>query len=202
MNYAFWSDDLGATWQIGDFITTRWDGSPANGLNEATAVELADGRVLVNSRNYRDGQPLRQRAVTLGAFDPAGRITFGPARHDSTLVEPAVQASLLRYTWPGPDATGPAAKGGRSRILFANPAHPFARTNMTVRLSYDEGATWPIAKTVDPGPSAYSDLVVQADGDIGLLYERGNAGGIFYAAFSLAWLTSGQDMLGEGEPHA
>ena len=126
-----------------------------------------------------------------------GRITFGPARHDSTLVEPAVQASLLRYSWPG----HPGA-GGRSRILFANPAHAFARTNMTVRLSYDEGATWPVAKVIDAGPSAYSDLVVQADGDIGLLYERGNAGGIFYAAFSLAWLTDGQDTLGEGEPHA
>ena len=195
MNYAFWSDNLGENWQIGDFITTRWDGSPAYGLNEATAVELADGRVLVNSRNYRDGEPVRQRAVTIGAFAPDGRITFGPARHDSTLVEPPVQASLVRYSWPGP-------AGRRSRILFANPAHPFARTNMTMRLSYDEGATWPVAKVIDAGPSAYSDLVVQADGDIGLLYERGNAGGIFYAAFSLAWLTSGQDMLGAGEPYA
>ena len=147
MNYAFWSDDLGETWQVGDFITTRWDGSPARGLNEATAVELADGRVLVNSRNYRDGEPVRQRAVTIGAFARDGHLTFGSARHDSTLVEPAVQASLLRYTWPGP-----AGSGGCSRILFANPAHPFARTNMTVRLSYDEGATWPIARLIDPGP--------------------------------------------------
>ena len=85
--------------------------------------------------------------VTIGAFARDGHLTFGSARHDSTLVEPAVQASLLRYTWPGL-----AGSGGCSRILFANPAHPFARTNMTVRLSYDEGATWPIARLIDPGP--------------------------------------------------
>lgn len=195
VNYAFWSDDLGASWQIGGSITTRWDGSAACGLNEAAAVELPDGRVLVNSRNYRERQPVRQRAVTLGTFDEDGHITFGPARHDGTLVEPAVQASLLRYSWPGNG-------GRRSRVLFANPAHAFARTNMTVRLSYDEGATWPVAKVIDAGPSAYSDLVVEADGDIGLLYERGNAGGIVYAGFSLAWLTDGQDTFGEDEQHA
>lgn len=190
MNYAFWSDDLGESWQIGDFITTRWDGSSARGLNEATAVELADGRVLVNSRNYRDEQPVRMRAVTIGAFDARGQLTFGPAHDDPALIEPAVQASLLRYTWP--DQPGAS---GRSRILFANPAHALARVNMTVRMSYDEGATWPVAKVVDPGPSAYSDLVVQADGGIGLLYERGNTGGIVYASFTLAWLTDGQDRL-------
>ncbi len=120
----------------------------------------------------------------------ADRLVFGPARHDATLVEPTVQASLLRYTWPD----DPGA-GGRSRILFANPAHTTARVNLTVRLSYDEGETWPVARVVDPGPAAYSDLVVQADGAIGLLYERGNAGGIVYASFTLAWLTDGKDSL-------
>lgn len=190
MNYAFWSDDLGESWQIGDFITTREDGTPARGLNEATAVDLIDGCVLVNSRNYQDDRPVRARAVTRGCFDGDGRLVFGPARHDATLIEPAVQASLLRYTWPD----DPGA-GGRSRILFANPAHTAARVNLTVRLSYDEGETWPIAKVIDPGPAAYSDLVVQADGGIGLLYERGNAGGIVYAGFTLEWLTGGKDSL-------
>jgi sialidase-1 len=188
VNYAFWSDDLGVTWQIGAAITVRWDGAPARGLNEATAVESADGRVLVNSRNYRERAPVRQRAVTAGAWNTAGQIVFGPARHDGALVEPAVQGSLLRCTWP--DAPG---GDGRSRILFANPANAFARTHMTVRLSYDGGETWPVARLIDSGPSAYSDLVMQGDGQIGLLYERGNAGGIVYASFPLAWLSEGDD---------
>ena len=47
---------------------------------------------------------------------------------------------------------------------------------MTVRLSYDEGRTWPVNKVVDPGPAAYCDLVIQDNMDIGLLYEQGNQG--------------------------
>jgi Neuraminidase (sialidase) len=195
-NYLFWSDDLGDTWQIGPTITMRSDGSPAKGLNEATVVELSDGRIMVNSRNYQNEQPVRQRAVTIGSFDDRGQCTFEAARHDRTLIEPAVQASLLRYSWDGE-----VGGDGRSRILFANPAHPTARVQMTVRLSYDDGETWPVAKMIDPGPGAYSDLVVQANGDIGLLYERGNAGGIVYTSLSLAWLTDGQDTCRQEATH-
>ena len=66
---------------------------------------------------------------------------------------------------------------------------------MTVRLSYNEGKTWPVSKIIDPGPSAYSDLVIQNDMKIGLIYERGNQGGISYVNFTLDWLTDGQDAL-------
>lgn len=52
-----------------------------------------------------------------------------------------------------------------------------------VRLSYDEGDTWPVAKVIDPGPSSYSDLVVDADDNIGLIYERGNDGGYLLCEF-------------------
>ena len=190
MNYAFWSDNLGESWQIGAFITVRWDSSSARGLNEATVVELVDGKILVNSRNYQHEQRVGCRAVTRGQFDRSGALVFGPVRHDPLLIEPTVQASMLRYSWPEQVETGSC-----SRILFANPAHPRARANMTVRLSYDEGATWPIAKVVDPGPAAYSDLVVQADQRIGLLYECGATAGIAFANFTLDWLTDGQDSL-------
>ena len=192
MNYAFWSDDLGASWQIGDFIKTRGDGTPARGLNEATAVELTDGRVLVNSRNYQQERPVGCRAVSVGTFDATGdNITFAPAMHDQTLIEPAVQASLLRFTWP--DQPGAC---GRSRILFANPAHPHARVNLTVRLSYDEGATWPVKRLIHAGPSSYSILVQLSNGDIGILFEGGEKHRrewIRFARFSMAWLTGGED---------
>jgi len=57
-----------------------------------------------------------------------------------------------------------------------------------VRFSRDDGKTWSAAKTIDPGPAAYSDMVIQKDEMIGLLYERGNEGGIYYVSFSLGWL--------------
>ena len=72
-------------------------------------------------------------------------------------------------------------------ILYSGPGGP-GRNSMTVRVSYDEGKTWPVAKVIYDGSSAYSDLVVLPDGSIGCLYERDNYGKISFARFTLDWL--------------
>jgi hypothetical protein len=194
-NYVFWSDDLGKSWKIGGVNDgKRWNGTSARGLNEASAVELENGDVMINSRNYVDRIPAGCRAVTLASFDQQGNIHFQPTYHDETLISPTVQACIIRYT-----RQEQTELGGRSRILFCNPNHPKARYNLTIRLSYDEGKTWPVSKVIDPGPSAYSDIVIQDDMNIGVLYERGNQGGISYVNFSLDWLTDGNDKLTQKE---
>ncbi len=92
----------------------------------------------------------------------------------------------------------------KNRLLFSNPASAPSpgqsrgdRVNMTVRLSYDEGRTWPVSKLLHDDPSAYSCLAVLPDGDIGCLYEGGETryGKIVFARFSLEWLTDGKDFL-------
>ena len=45
---------------------------------------------------------------------------------------------------------------------------------MTVRLSPDDGKTWPAALVLHPGPAAYSCLAVLPDGTVACLYERGD----------------------------
>ena len=52
----------------------------------------------------------------------------------------------------------------------------------------DDGKTWPINKTLDAGPSAYSDLAVLPDGTVLCLYE-GKAD-IVVARFNLEWITA------------
>ena len=79
----------------------------------------------------------------------------GDPAFDEALIEPQCQASVLRYSW--------ADDNGRSRILFANPASR-QRNRMTVRMSYDEGRSWPVSRLVDGGYSAYSCLAVLPDG--------------------------------------
>jgi sialidase-1 len=67
---------------------------------------------------------------------------------------------------------------------------------MTVRVSYDEGKTWPVAKLLNAGPSGYSCLTVLSDMKIGCFYERGDRSSIdkvTFARFSLEWLTDGAD---------
>lgn len=65
---------------------------------------------------------------------------------------------------------------------------------MTVRLSYDEGKTWPVSKLLHSGPSAYSCLTVLPDKTIGCFYERGEKHPyekITPARFTIEWLTEG-----------
>lgn len=184
-NYAFWSDDLGERWHIGGIV-------PEIGLNEATAVELENGSVMINSRAYQDEKSVGYRGVTIGHFGDENTVEFEPTYYDEALIDPAVQASIIRYT-----SADQSEYGGKSRLLFSNPNDPQARFNLTVRLSYDEGKTWAFSKSIDTGPSAYSDLVIQEDMRIGVLYERGNQGGIAYRCFTLDWLTDGRDNLGD-----
>jgi sialidase-1 len=175
-SHLFYSDDRGKTWTLG--------GSAADHTNESQVVELADGRLMLNMRNHPPQKPENLRQVALSA--DGGR-TLGETATDRALVEPPAQASLVRYSL--------AARGGRNRLLFANPAAP-KRERMTVRLSYDEGATWPVSRLIYEGPSAYSCLVVLRDRTIGLLYERGAEmpyDRIMFTRFTLGWLTNGED---------
>ena len=67
---------------------------------------------------------------------------------------------------------------------------------MTVRLSYDEGKTWPVSKIIYAGPTAYSCLSILSDGTIGLLYEHGDKSPyeqISFARFNVEWLSDGRD---------
>jgi hypothetical protein len=60
--------------------------------------------------------------------------------------------------------------------------------------SRDNGQRWPIAQTLYPGPSAYSDLTSLTDGTICCLYERGDKSPyetLTLARFNLAWLQAG-----------
>jgi sialidase-1 len=65
---------------------------------------------------------------------------------------------------------------------------------MTVRLSRDDGRTWPAARLIHEGPSAYSSLARLPDGSIGLLYEAGEQQAyetIRLARLPLSWLERG-----------
>ena len=180
-SYACYSDDHGKTWQRGDEAPVP---GPAgqNCAAEPTVAELADGLLLMNCRNNSRRRPLTCRRATRSS--DGGR-TWADTVDVSELVSPNCQASILRHSFP--------THGGRSRILFANPASKRGRKNGTVRLSYDEGKTWPVSKVIHAGGYAYCSLAALPDGTIGLLYEADGYRRIVFARFTLAWLTDGKD---------
>jgi sialidase-1 len=177
---VIYSEDGGKRWERGEIVAAH--PQPAN-PSETAAVELADGRVMLNLRH--EG-PERRRGVSVS---PDGATRWSPVRFDPALPEPVCMGSLIRLSMrPEQD---------RNRILFSNPHNPDSneRRNLTVKLSYDEGETWPVAKAIEPGTSGYSDLAVGPDERIYCFYERGGAGASHFrtrfptlARFDLEWL--------------
>ena len=194
---VIYSDDLGRTWVRGEIAGPNegeW-----NIPNETCAVELADGRVLLNMRS----ESKANRRLLTTSRD--GATAWSKPQFHDQLLEPICMATMVRLS------EAPA----KNRLLFANP-HNLSRAdgkevagknrdrkNVSVKLSYDESATWPVSKTVEPGFSGYSDLAVAKDGTILLFYERGSTdgasiyktGSLTVARFNLEWLTDGKDAL-------
>jgi len=172
-SHVIFSDDGGRSWQTG--------GSSDAGTNESQIVELADGRLLLNMRNH----PPKPENFRMIATSSDRGLTWSPAKPDRALIEPPAQASLIRWTTPD----------GANRLLFSNPAS-VRRERMTVRVSQDEGATWPISRVIHEGPAAYSSLVALPNRSVGLLFERGQRSAyekITFVRLTLEWLTEGRE---------
>ncbi|MFF1695847.1 exo-alpha-sialidase [Streptomyces sp. NPDC058257] len=167
-NYAAsaYSDDHGATWKMGNPV--------GPGGDENKTVELSDGRIMLNNRS----KPYRTIA-----YSTDGGVDYTPFQQDTQLTDPANNASIMRY-----DAGAAASDPQSSWLLFSNTDDASARRNLTVKMSCDNGRTWPIRKVVDAGAAAYSTLTRLPNGRVGMLYERGDYAHITYSSFDLDWL--------------
>jgi sialidase-1 len=169
-SHIIYSEDHGQTWKLGGTVYPQ--------MNESQVLELAggEGALLLNMRNTAKAG---RRAQSISRD---GGQTWTAPEYPTELVEPGCQASLLRYGWPQAHEPG--------CILFSNPASS-RRRNLTVRVSRDDGKTWPASKTLHEGPAAYSCLAVLSDKTICCLYECGRTNAyekISFARFSLDWL--------------
>ena len=181
VNATVYSDDHGAIWHRGDLAIAA-NSAEFPSPNETTAVQIASGSVMLN---IRTPSAHNRRAIVTGKD---GATAWSQPRFQPDLPDPLCFASLVRL---------------KKLLLFSNPDNLTRadgreiaskdRKNLTVRISYDEGATWPVKKTLEPGPSAYSDLAVLRDGTILCFYEA--APQLLLARFNLAWLTDGSDSI-------
>jgi len=163
------SKDQGQNWQVSQ-------PAPVENSNESMVTESPDGSWRVDMRVVD-----RQMRTNIRTHDRGQ--TWDKPRLMTMLVSPVCQASCLSLP----------LEQGKSGLVFSSPAGT-ARERLTVRLSEDDGATWPYARLICKERSAYSDLALLPDGSIGLLYERGKgfySERLAFVRFSLAWLRSG-----------
>ncbi|MFD4338025.1 exo-alpha-sialidase [Streptomyces anulatus] len=167
-NYAAsaYSDDHGETWRMGELV--------GPGADENKTVELSDGTVMLNTRSA----PYRKVALSRD-----GGVTYDQLREDAELTDPGNNGALMRYA---PDA--PASDPRSKWLIFSNTEDEGIRRNLTVKMSCDDGRTWPIKRVVEPGAAGYSTITPLSRGRVGMLYERAGYRSMTYAAFDRQWL--------------
>ena len=180
---TIYSDDYGTTWKRGEIVADSSE--QIRNPNETMPVQLADGTVLLSIRN---ADSIKRRAFSTSNDGISG---WSKVRFEEELFDPTCMASIV--TVPSKN------KNEKPAILFVNPdsrnieKHP--RKNLTAKISYDGGYTWPLQKVLNSGPSGYSDLAISADGTIYCLYETNTVGkGFNYSLllkkFNTNWLLS------------
>jgi sialidase-1 len=176
-NFAVISDDRGATWRCGENVPGALIDVPPHGdrsqINEVQFVELDDGSVRLNSRPFA-GARVRKSAVSRD-----GGHSWSAVEDVPDLPCPSCMASVIRYSHDDAD--------GRGRLLFSGPLGT-TRANGTISLSTDDGATWPVQKSLWPGSFAYSVLTRLPDGTVGCLFEADAYARIVFARFPIEWL--------------
>jgi sialidase-1 len=148
--YTCFSDDGGTTWSMGAVAP---GGAPAH-ANEVQVAELPGGDLILNARSFHGA---KQR---LGARSQDGGATWSALTPIASLPDPCCQAGLLSVT-----------VGARPVLVFTGCDSATARTNGTLWISLDEGASWAIKQRLAPGFFAYSAPVDLGGGRVGVLAE-------------------------------
>ena len=157
-----YSRDRGATWTVSNHAFS--------GGNECQAAELGDGSIMLNMRNDRE-DPFRAVYVTRDL----GQTWDAHETNRSALVEPNCNGSLYRFDYQ---------EEGESKhiLLFANPNATDGRHHHTIKISFDDGRTWPEEYQVllDEGRGrGYPSISRVDDEHVGIVYEGSQADLVF-----------------------
>ena len=157
-----WSEDHGKNWTLSEHARDN--------TTECAVVELSNGSLMLNmrdNRNRSDKSKTNGRAVSV-TLD-MGKSWSVHSSYHKALPEPVCMASLLSHDLPD----------GRRALFFSNPNSKQRREKMTVRMSLDDGQTWPRSILLDQKGGAYSSLAMVDEKTLGILYESSVADMVF-----------------------
>lgn len=175
--HTVYSDDHGKTWTMSPNASVH-DG------DESKLVELNNGSIIMDIRT----KPFRRFAIS----NDEG-ITWENVHPHYHLQDPACNGEIMRYTstLDGYD---------KNRLLHTNVNHSSVRQNLVIKVSYDEGETWPVEKVICAGRSIYSSIAFSViDGKIYVYWEKNLSGNdadgfdLVVSTMTLDWITDGKD---------
>lgn len=179
---VIYSDDNGASWTLGETPnnTRKIYGFKANHhliiehnmLTESQVIEQSDGTLKYFMRNH---DPKRCVAT---AYSKNGGASWESFSHDENLPQPICQNSVIKIE--GAD---------KPYVVFLNAADKKERKCGTVRLSEDDGETFPYSRVLKEDSFVYSSMTLLPDGNIGVLFEPDlECQNIWFTKFSLDWI--------------
>ncbi|HUP12057.1 MAG TPA: sialidase family protein, partial [Niastella sp.] len=164
-----YSRDGGTTWHTSNRAFKE-------STTENMAVELSDGTLMLNMRynkNKTDTGDTNGRVIAI-TRNLGEDWTEHPASRGA-LREPVCMASTIRHDY---------ILNGKKRsiLIFSNPDSKTIRHHMTIKVSYDDGLTWPVNKKIllDEWKSRGYSCLTSVDQDtIGILYESSQGDMVF-----------------------
>ena len=167
--HCLYSDDHGATWQLG--------GDAADHTSEPQVVVLGDQSLLMNARTI-SGHGNERTLVT----SRDGGTSWQPATGLAALPDRGCQGCIYRCFRSGSQ--------GQYDLIYTQPNDP-NRLSVHAWISEDGGRSWPFAQELWHGPSAYTTMLRMQDGLVAALIECGEKDiyqQIAFVKFAPEWL--------------
>ncbi|WP_455638769.1 exo-alpha-sialidase [Parabacteroides sp.] len=162
-----WSKDGGKTWTASN---------PAFGnVTECMAVQLSDGSIMLNMRDNRNRGNKEVNGRRICVTSNLGQTWTEHPTSRKALIEPTCMASIHKHTYQHDGIE-------KSILLFVNPESYSERNHITLKVSYDDGNTWPDEKKIlldEYNGRGYSCITSVDESTIGILYESSQADMVF-----------------------
>lgn len=150
--FTLYSDDHGQSWQRSALV-------PQSDGSENQLVELEDGRILMDFRQGKQATAHRWQTISSD-----GGMTWSPPQPGQVVDK--ICCGMERWSLG-------LSPGDAPLIVWSGTKGP-GRKDLVVRMSFDQGQTYPVEEMIGPGICAYSDLAALDGNDLGLLWEKGS----------------------------
>lgn len=170
---TFYSRDCGETWTIGEILNITPD---VICPNETVAALTSGGEVYLNIRH--------QASHRARAYSTTGFSNWTQYHPDRRLWDPRCFGSVVAYD----DGVNPYS------LIFANCNSKTERKNVTVRISTDDGQSYPWSRLIDADRGGYVEAAADSkNGLIYVLYEDQYGITDHLVVCNYAWLRAGDN---------